>query len=472
MTIRAVFFDMGGTIETFTHTRGLRLNATPGLKDLLSTAGIELNLTDEQLLDVILEGMRRYHEWRMETLQELPAAKIWSDYIFQAYPVDPKILDAISEDLMFYYEDRFYQRIMRPEIPLALESIREMNLKMGLISNVTSRALVPAKLKQYGIYHYFDPIVLSSEYGRRKPDPAIFHYAARLANVPTSQCVYVGDRIARDIVGARRAGFAMAIQIQHDFDHGEEDAGATPDTIIYRMTELLDIIRAENRSTDAVEHLHSICAILFDAGDILYSRPDRGRKLTAFLEELGLPVIDQRAVQEKKLIDLAYTGKITQDQYRETVLRRYGVTQPNQIERGKLILDEEDHNMVFFEGVPQTLATLKRKGYLLGIITDTTNPLYVKLNWFERGGFGDVWDVIISSHELGVRKPHPDIYAAALQQLGLAAGQTVFVGHKTEELAGARRVGMKTVAFNYDETAQADVYIQKFSDLLVTPFIA
>ena len=52
-------------------------------------------------------------------------------------------------------------------------------------------------LKEYGIRQYFDPIVLSSEYGRRKPDPAIFHYAARLANVPTSECLYVGDRIAR-----------------------------------------------------------------------------------------------------------------------------------------------------------------------------------------------------------------------------------------------------------------------------------
>ena len=68
--------------------------------------------------------------------------------------------------------------------------------------------------------------MLSSEYGRRKPDPAIFHYAARLAKVPTSECIYIGDRIARDVVGAKRAGFHMAIQIAHDFQHGEQDEGA------------------------------------------------------------------------------------------------------------------------------------------------------------------------------------------------------------------------------------------------------
>ena len=99
---------------------------------------------------------------------------------------------------------------MRPEMPAVLEAIKQMGLKIGLISNVNSRGQVPTNLKEYGIFHYFDPIVLSSEYGRRKPDPAIFHYAARLANVPASTCLYVGDRIVRDIDGAQRAGFGMS----------------------------------------------------------------------------------------------------------------------------------------------------------------------------------------------------------------------------------------------------------------------
>jgi hypothetical protein len=43
------------------------------------------------------------------------------------------------------------------------------------------------------------------------------------------------------------------------------------------------------------------------------------------------------------------------------------------------------------------------------------------------------------------------------------------VGHKVSELAGARAVGMQTVAFNYDKDAQADHFIEKFSDLLKHP---
>jgi putative hydrolase of the HAD superfamily len=286
----------------------------------------------------------------------------------------------------------------------------------------------------------------------------------------------VGDRIARDILGARRAGYRLAIQICHDYNHGEPDDGATPDAVIHQLTELLDILRAQNQSPvsdlSMENALHDpIRAILFDAGDILYFRPERGRKLSAFLQGLSLNSGENHADQKQILADQAYVGQITQDQYREAVLRLYGVTKPEQIERGKQILDEEDNDVHFFEGVPQTLAALKRKGYLLGIITDTAHSVHAKLNWFERGGLGAVWDSIISSQEVGVRKPHPAIYQAALRQLGLAAGQAVFVGHKASELTGARAVGMKTVAFNYEETAQADFYIERFADLLTTPFI-
>jgi len=471
MTIQAVFFDMGGTIETFWYSHDLRLQATPGLQQLLQTAGIDLHLNTEQLYDLIADGLLRYHQWRIYTLEELPPQRVWRDYILSGYPVDSKKLEAIAEDLTEFIETHYYQREMRPEIPMVLDAIQNMGLKIGLISNVNSRGQVPRNLEQYGIQHYFDPIVLSSTYGRRKPDPAIFHYAARLACVPASRCVYVGDRIARDIVGARKAGYKLAIQIQHDFKHGEDDNGAHPDAVISHMTELVDILRTElKRSTDNASSetrtLPSVRALLFDAGDILYYRPHRGDKLKAFLEGLALNIeIFPKAVR-KSIVHQAYQGQIDQDRYREAILRMYGVIQPEQIEQGKRILNEEDNNLKFFDGVQETLLALKDMGYLLGVVTDTAAPIHVKLSWFERGGIGHIWDTIISSAELGIQKPDPQIYQAALQQLGLHPAQAVFVGHDASELGGARAVGMKTVAFNYDKAANADYYIEHFAGLL------
>ena len=77
MTIQAVFFDMGGTIETFWHDRELRLAATGGLNRILLQAGIDLQLDDNGLYTLVIEGLARYNHWRKHTLIELPAD--WSE---------------------------------------------------------------------------------------------------------------------------------------------------------------------------------------------------------------------------------------------------------------------------------------------------------------------------------------------------------------------------------------------------------
>jgi putative hydrolase of the HAD superfamily len=477
MTIRAVFFDMGGTLETYGWTPELRLQQTAGIQQLLARVGINLCLTDPQLYKIISSGLDAYHRTSLQTMEELTPQRVWSEFVFMDYHVDQEKLAAIAEDMMCFLEMHYYQRIMRPEVPAVLEAIRMMGLKIGLISNVNSRGQVPANLGAYGIRDYFDPLVLSSVYGRRKPDPAIFHHAARLAGVPTSACVFIGDRISRDILGAKRAGYSAAIQILHDYDHREADDGATPDAVISNMTELVDILKKRTRRSlstrqAADRQKSTLRAFLFDAGDILYFRPDRGRNFQAFLEETGLA---QKAVPEatvKTLRQQAFHGSISQDEFRQAILGLYDIADPEQIARGKQAMDEDDNNVQFFQGVRDTLLALKKDGYMLGIVTDTANPLHVKLKWFENGGFVHVWDTIISSHELGIQKPTPGIYLAALQQLGLPACQAVFVGHDVDELDGAHSVGMKTVAFNYDERARADFYIDQFSDLLKVPIIS
>ncbi len=471
MKIQAVIFDMGGTIETFGYTRELRLEATAVIQQRLLQAGIDLHLSTEQLFEVISSGLDRYKRWSIASMEELHPLRVWSKYVFAGLDVDVDKLAAIAEDLAFLIETRFYCRAMRPEMPAVLEAIKQMGLKIGLISNVNSRGQVPTNLKAYGIYQYFDPIVLSSEYGRRKPDPAIFHYAARLANVPASACLYVGDRVVRDVDGAQRAGYGMSVQIMHDFEHGENDQGATPDAVIRDMTELLDLLRANLECEQTPVEPGKNRALIFDAGDILYFRPERGAKFAAFLKEQGLEISPTHTQQKKAIEYKAYRGEIDHDEYREALVQMYGICQPELVALGKQALIDDDANVAFFEGVPETLLALKEQGYMLGIVTDTANSISAKLSWFERGGFGHIWDSIISSMDIGTRKPDPKIYQAALQQLGLTSDQAVFVGHRASELAGARSVGMQTIAFNYDPDASADFFIEKFADLLKVPVV-
>ncbi len=476
MTLQALFFDMGGTIETFTYTSVMRLERTAGIQNILLSAEIHLDLDTEQLFQLITTGLNNYHSWRMESLIELPTQKVCSQFLFNSLAVDQEKLATISEDLMFYIETQYYDRAMRPEIPAVLEEVHAMGLKIGLISNVVSRGQVPYNLEKYKIKQYFDPIVLSSEYGHRKPDPSIFHFAARLANVPTSACMYVGDRISRDIEGAYRAGFGSAVQIRHAFDHGERDEGRKPARIITNMAELIPLVKNELRKNKPTENSSDLShkkirAIFFDAGDILYFRPKKFELFRNYLQSLSLDPSKDLGDEGEILKSNAFEGQISREQYLVELLNLYGVTDADTIREGVAILENEDNLVTVFPGVRDTLHSLKNEGYLLGIITDTAVPISRKLNWFENGGFGEVWDCFISSKELGLQKPDPKIYQAALNQAGVKPENALFVGHDKDEIEGAQRVGWTTVAFNYKNDVVADYYITDFTDLLKVPVL-
>ena len=474
MPLQVVLFDMGGTIETFCFTREFRIKNAPLIRECLAKGGITLPISDEKLADMITAGIKAYHHWNLQSMIEIPQERIWREYILSEYNISEEKLKPIGEELCYLYETQLYVREMRPEIPGVLARIQELGLRIGCISNTQSFGQVPGNLKSYGILEYFDPIVLSSECGVRKPDPSIFYYACRQAGVPSSACAYVGDKINRDILGAHRAGFRMAVQIRHEYDDGEPDEGAEPDAVIHSMEELVPLLEKEiikDRQVGYPLKEKQYQAIYFDAGDILYHRPLSGKNFLAFLN--SHPVNPPADIESSKryLKSLAFENKIHRHEYYEKLVRLYGITDPTVVQQGVDAIEKDDLTVEIMPGVKEVVLELKRRGYLMGIITDTALPIHIKLKWLEKGGFGHIWDTVVSSREMGARKPSSKMYMEAIHGMGLVPGQCIFVGHKTSELEGAREMGMATVAFSYDADAPGDFYIQNFKDLLGVPLL-
>ena len=151
MTIKAVFFDMGGTIQNYWPSPDLGLRAVPDIKKHLLHAGIDLNLHDQQLYDLITSGIARYHQWSLQSLEEFSPQRIWVEYVLADYPITGEQLQSVAEEIMVIIEIRFSTREMRPEIPAVLEQIKKMGLKIGIISNVNNFGQVPQNLDDYGI---------------------------------------------------------------------------------------------------------------------------------------------------------------------------------------------------------------------------------------------------------------------------------------------------------------------------------
>jgi len=469
MQLKAVFFDVGGTLETYRSSPELRLENTHHFRECLAKAGIRVDEDDKQLSQRITTGIANYQKWNRQSFIEMPSDQIWAKYVFADLGISEAALAPIAEELSFIHETRYFLREMRPEIPWVLEQIRGMGLLMGCISNTHSLTQVPFNLKRYGIDSYFSPVVLSSAFGGRKPDPSIFYHAARMVNLPTGSMIYVGDKINRDILGSKRAGFRLAIKIQHPFDDGDPDLGAKPDAVIHDMRELLPILdkalRKDARTHPAAANC-KIKGIFFDAGNILYHKPRKGIHMRRFIARHRLQAVANIKEEKRKLKDLAFHGSIDRYEFYERVIRLYGVTDPAILAEGVNAMLMDATTVEIIDGVPETLKALKKKGFILGIISDTATPVQVKLSWFDKGGFGDVFDTFISSKEIGTRKPDSLIYQEAYRKVGLCQEESVFVGHKASELSGARKAGMATIAFNYDKNARADFYIQSFSDLL------
>jgi len=57
-----------------------------------------------------------------------------------------------------------------------------------------------------GLNRFFDCIVLSTQFGFRKPDPRLFTIACALADIPPVDAVYIGNDPETDVKGAKQIG--------------------------------------------------------------------------------------------------------------------------------------------------------------------------------------------------------------------------------------------------------------------------
>ena len=94
----------------------------------------------------------------------------------------------------------------------------------------------------------------------------------------------------------------------------------------------------------------------------------------------------------------------------------------------------------------EALHALHDDGFRLGLVSNITMLGDLVRDDLHRLGILDLFDAVILSSELGVRKPHPRIYAAALHALDLPGERAIFVGDRLrEDIAGPREAGMRAV---------------------------
>jgi putative hydrolase of the HAD superfamily len=101
--------------------------------------------------------------------------------------------------------------------------------------------------------------------------------------------------------------------------------------------------------------------------------------------------------------------------------------------------------------IPRTAEMLESLAgrYRLGLVSNFTHPPAVE-QILARVGIERFFDEILISARLGVRKPHPAVFAELTRRLALTPAEIMFVGDELQaDILGAQKAGMRTVWMTY-----------------------
>ena len=178
MTIRAVFFDLGGVI--------LRTEFESPRQHLAE----RLNIEYQDLVRLVFESETS----RLACLGELTVEDHWAAVV--------KRLGRPLSELRLIRDEFFAGDVLDRGLLTFIRALRP-TLKTGMISNAWND-LRPYLVRE-NFTDTFDTIVISAEVGRVKPDPEIYRLALGQAQVQPHEALFVDD-FSTNIEGCEKVG--------------------------------------------------------------------------------------------------------------------------------------------------------------------------------------------------------------------------------------------------------------------------
>ena len=227
MEVKAVLFDWDMTMARVLGDASPEMR----LQSLFQWAGMEYSIDEVEtavsitrktmkLNGHVLQTQREIAQYYQHILRNLGAENTrWAvaNYLYDAYSYMPSIM----------YKDT---------LP-TLRYLDKLGIKLGIVSN-HSRLIRPVIEESIGDLIESNHIVISQEMGIYKPAPSIFLHAAAALKLPPEACVFVGDNLKGDAIGAVEKGeFQTGLWLDRD------EAGAeTLPPHVHRITTLADVI--------------------------------------------------------------------------------------------------------------------------------------------------------------------------------------------------------------------------------------
>jgi putative hydrolase of the HAD superfamily len=237
MDIRALIFDINGTLIDIETDERME-QAYRAIGHFLTYQGLTLHRWE--VLDLYFQVMKEQFAQSKEIYPEFDVVEVWRE-ILERHASDgtrslpPEKFQQIPLFLAELQRGISRKRLtLFPQVLEVLSQLRE-RYPLAVVSDAQSAYALP-ELRAVGLHEYFEPVIISGDYGYRKPDARLFQTALDRLQVLPGQAVFIGNDGYRDIFGARQLGI-KTILFRHTQDVARPNE-AEPDYIIREFAEL------------------------------------------------------------------------------------------------------------------------------------------------------------------------------------------------------------------------------------------
>ncbi len=194
-----------------------------------------------------------------------------------------------------------------------------------------------------------------------------------------------------------------------------------------------------------------IKAVIFDMGGVLLRTMDTTPR-EKLAEQLGVSRHDlEMLVFASPTSLLAETGAIRESDHWASVFDTLKIPPAEQAEfqRRFWSKDRVDNDLIeFIRGL--------RENYRTGLLSNAWDAIRPALSERFPQILG-VFDIVVFSAEVGMRKPDPRYYQWMLDQLGVAAPEAIFVDDYQPNVDAASEIGIKAIHFSNPQQCRQDV---------------
>ncbi|HEV7902227.1 MAG TPA: HAD-IA family hydrolase [Pyrinomonadaceae bacterium] len=201
--VRAVLFDMGGTLVHPDWERLARLASTETGREF---AAADLGRKFKEMMCAVDAGLQRG-----DPPPEDSTKRNWVfRRVYRALDMDDAACEKLSGQLDATHAERHLWSAPDPEAPAVLGALRAAGLRIAVISN-TEDGRLEELLDLVELKTHFDFFIDSYIVGARKPDAAIFQLALSRLELEPEDAVYIGDSYGHDALAALAVGMRAVL---------------------------------------------------------------------------------------------------------------------------------------------------------------------------------------------------------------------------------------------------------------------